>query len=276
MSKKTILSSRQSSTISHEKSDRHIVAMSGGIASAWVAHWARLNCPKDKTIYYFNDTLWEHPDLYRFLRNIEGCFDIDIMRDTDGRTPEQVFYDVKMLGNNRAPICSRALKAERLQSFIHQGDTIYFGIDPGEIHRAARITPIYERFGCSCRFPLIEEMVTRDQMFETIKDYGIEIPQMYKDGFTHNNCSGGCVRAGMKQWVSLFYTYPEVFAERERVEIEFTKWNNERTGKSGDYHFMKEMSLSELRRILESQQEFDFEDNTEWEGECIGICGDMA
>lgn len=275
MSKMSLLSSRNSGQPGREKTDRHIIALSGGMSSAWVAIWARLNCPKDKTVFYFNDVKWEHPDLYRFLRDLEGALDITITYDNDGRSPEDVFYAVKMLGSNRAPICSRVLKAERLQNFVNIGDTIYFGIDPQEIHRAARITPIYERFGCYARFPLIEENITKDQIIETIKNYNIEIPQMYKDGFTHNNCSGGCVRAGLKQWVYLYHKYPKVFDERERVEIEFTNWNNNRRGQKNNHHFMKDISLTQLRHRLESQPEFDFVYDDEYSGECIGICGDM-
>jgi 3'-phosphoadenosine 5'-phosphosulfate sulfotransferase (PAPS reductase)/FAD synthetase len=246
---------------------RHIVALSGGIASAWVAWWVKNNIEGDR-VYYFNDTNWEHPDLYRFLNDLEKKLDIKITRDNDGRTPEQVFYDVRMLGSNRTPICSRILKAERLQRFVNEGETVYFGIDLKEYHRAARIGPIYARLGVECKFPLIDEMVSKDDTFKLIDSLGIEIPQMYKDGFTHNNCAGGCVRAGKKQWASLIRVYPEIYAERERVEKEFSKF----IGKP--YTYMKDMSLEELRAVIESQGELDFEED-EWQGECVGICGRM-
>ena len=247
--------------------NRHIVALSGGLASAWCAWWVKNNIKGD-IIYYFNDTKWEHPDLYRFLGDLEKLLDIKITEDTDGRTPEQVFYDVKMLASNRVPLCSKILKAERLQRFILSGDTVYFGIDFTEIHRAARIGPIYDRLGVKTRFPLIDEMTTRNKIYSWIKEIGIDIPQMYKDGFTHNNCSGGCVRAGKKQWVSLLSVYPEVYAERERVEKEFSDF----IGKPVTY--MKDISLEELRKIIESQEVFDFGED-EWQGECVGICGRM-
>jgi len=267
MSKHTLLSKRSNVYANSEHTDRHIVAISGGVASAYVAWFVKNNIEGEK-IYYFNDTKWEHPDLYRFINDIERVLDINIMRDTDGRTPEQVFYDVRMLGSNRTPICSRILKAERLQRFVNQGDTLYFGIDPGEIHRAARITPIYQRFGCECKFPLIDNLVQRDDMFNKIIELGIEIPQMYKDGFTHNNCSGGCVRAGKKQWVALLGKYPDVYAERERVEREFAEF----IGKP--YTMMKDISLKELRESVEMQIEIDFGEE-EWQGECMGNCGVM-
>lgn len=263
----------------NEKSNRHIVAISGGASSAYVANWVKenINC---EIVYYFNDTKWEHQDLYRFLKDIENALNIEITSDSDGRNPEQIFYDQKMLGSNMAPICSKILKAERLQNFVKPGDTLYFGIDGHELHRAARITPIYERLQCKCVFPLIDNGVGRKDIFDFIKSKNIDIPQMYKDGFTHNNCSGGCVRAGEKQWISLLNTYPDVYADRERIEKEFTEWNQKRRkGKDPDYvpveyTFLKNISLKTLREKHEQGLEFDFGDD-EWQGECIGICGRM-
>lgn len=103
--------------------------------------------------------------------------------------------------------------------------------------------------------------------------------------------SGGCVRAGERQWVSLLNKYPEVYAERERVETEFTVWNNKRRlekdadkmkkgikikkpYKSREYHFMKEISLKTLREKVEQGIDFEFTED-EWQGECVGICGRM-
>ena len=246
---------------------RHIVAISGGVASAWVANWVKENITGE-IIYYFNDTKWEHKDLYRFLSDLESTLDISITNDSDGRSPEDIFYKQKMLGNNRAPICSRVLKAERLHKYVRPGDILYFGIDQTEVRRAARITPIYARLQCECRFPLIENRIMRHETFNFIESIGIEMPQMYKDGFTHNNCSGGCVRAGKRQWISLLNKYPDVYLERERLEEVFS----EKVGKK--CHFMKDMSLRELREAIEKQIEFDFGED-EWQGECVGICGRM-
>jgi hypothetical protein len=267
MSKHDLLSKRSNVYAKTEHTDRHIVCISGGVASAYVAWWAKNNIEKE-VIYYFNDTHWEHKDLYRFLDDVEKTLNIKIFHHDDGRTPEQVFYDSRMLGSNRTPLCSRILKAEMLQKFVNPGDTLYFGIDPGEIHRAARIAPIYQRFGCEAKFPLIDNLITREDMFKKMEELNIEIPQMYKDGFTHNNCSGGCVRAGKKQWVALYGKYPEVYAERERMECEFS----EHIGKP--YTILKDMSLKELREAIESQMDFDFGDD-EWQGECMGSCGKM-
>jgi hypothetical protein len=257
---------------------RHIVCVSGGVASAVVAKWVKDNIDGE-IIYYFNDVLWEDWDLYRFLYELETELDIKLTRDNDGRNPEQVFYDSKMLGSNRTPICSKILKGHKLQKFVKDGDTLYFGIDIQEIRRSKGIIDIYKTLNCKCVFPLIDNYIFRDQQFEIIKRLGIQIPRMYLDGFKHNNCAGGCVRAGANQWKSLLKTYPEVFEDRERVEREFTIWNNQRRLEKDpsynprEYHFMKDISLKQLRLDYEKGNDLIFDDD-KWEGECIGICGE--
>jgi hypothetical protein len=251
---------------------KHIVALSGGVASAWVADYVVKKINRD-AVLYFNDTKWEDKDLYRFLDDIAAYLGKEIYYDSDGRDPEQVFYDQNFLANNRVPLCSRILKAERLQKYAEPGDILYFGIDASEAHRAVRISAIYEQRGIECRFPLIEERVFKPQMFQWLESIGIEMPRMYRLGFEHNNCSGGCVRSGKRQWLRLLRTLPEVYAERERVEEEFSHL----AGKP--QHFMKDMSLKQLREEYEAtadgEQFLDMFDGNDTVSECIGICGTM-
>jgi 3'-phosphoadenosine 5'-phosphosulfate sulfotransferase (PAPS reductase)/FAD synthetase len=246
------------------------ICISGGISSAWVAKWAKNNLPQAETVYYFNDTRWEHCDLYRFLSDVEKTYQIKITHDDDGRNPEEVFRDEKMLGNNRAPLCSKILKAERLQAIVKPGDVLFFGIDRGELKRAARISAIYDRLQCESRFPIIEEMKTRADMQLELEKDGLVMPELYRMGFEHNNCAGGCVRAGLRQWKKLLTISPDVYRERERVETEF---NAER---ETNYSYMKNLTLKRLREIIEMDQELPFDDDDMWHGECVGICGKMS
>lgn len=253
---------------------RHIVALSGGVASAWVANYVVTEVNKD-AILYFNDTKWEDSDLYRFLNDVALYLGKEIFYDTDGRDPEEVFYDQNFLANNRVPLCSRILKAERLQKFIAPGDVVYFGIDATEAHRAVRITEIYRKLDVECKYPLIEQQVFKPQMYQWVQSVGIEIPRMYKLGFAHNNCSGGCVRSGKKQWLHLLKVLPEVYAERERVEQEFSLLSGT------EQTFMKDMSLKQLREQYEESlthgqgDMFGDLDDSDTVTECIGICGTM-
>ena len=261
---------------------RVIVAISGGKASAWCADWALKNYPKDRVVLYFNDTKWEHEDLYRFLDDLSKYFNHPITIDSDGRDPEQLFYDEHALANNRMPFCSRKLKAELLHKFYEHGDTLVFGIGYDEPHRVNRVVGVYGAVASKTKkwpelvFPLLSEKVTNEQIDEFIASTGIKEPFLYTIGFKHNNCSGGCVRSGKAQWKLLHEKLPEVYAERERVEREFS----ESVGKKCTY--LKDVSLQELREKMEIDKEFMdkqidlFEDEEDLPGECVGVCFSMS
>ena len=250
-----------------------IVALSGGKASAWCADWALKHYPKKDIILYFNDTKWEHPDLYRFLNDLSAHFRHPITFDSDGRSPEQLFHDHHALANNRMPFCSRVLKAERLQAFYKHADTLVFGIGADEMHRAQRLVGVYQVVAAKTNrwpkllFPLIQENVSKEQVSDFLKDAGIQEPLLYRLGFLHNNCSGGCVRAGKKHWKLLYEKLPEVYAERERVEREM----RERFDK--DISFFKDETLEEFRGRIERGELSSYYDTEEdKETECIGVC----
>lgn len=66
----------------------------------------------------------------------------------------------------------------------------------------------------------------------------------------------------------LLRTMPRVYADRERIEREFSEHFGKRCT------FLKDWSLEELRKAEEANQELDFTDDG-WQGECIGMCGTM-
>jgi 3'-phosphoadenosine 5'-phosphosulfate sulfotransferase (PAPS reductase)/FAD synthetase len=253
-----------------------IATLSGGKASAFCADWALKNYPKEDVVLYFNDTKWEHPDLYRFLNDLEKYFEHKIVFDSDGRTPEKLFYDQHALANNRMPFCSRILKAERLQKFYRDGDTLIFGIGPEEMHRAQRLVGVYQVIAAKTNkkakilFPLIHENITKKDVDNFLKNSGIEEPILYKMGFLHNNCSGGCVRAGKRHWKLLFDKLPDVYFERARVEREV------RIFLKKDVHFFKDETLDEFQARIERNELSSFYDDVETETECIGICESIA
>ena len=255
---------------------RVIVALSGGKASAWCADWALKNFPKENVILYFNDTKWEHEDLYRFLNDLEKYFNHQITIDSDGRSPEDLFYDNAALANNRMPFCSKELKAKRLQKFYQDGDIIIFGISKDEAHRANRLIQVYNEISkktkklCTLRFPLISENVTKEQINQFLIDANIKQPLLYTLGFLHNNCSGGCVRAGKKHWKLLYEKLPNVYLDRERVENDMREY----TGK--DIHFFKDETLERFRHRIENNELSSYYDtDDENEVECIGVCSTL-
>jgi hypothetical protein len=244
---------------------RNIVALSGGESSAAVAVLCK-DLPD--LILYFNDTKWEHPDLYRYLDDLSKYLGIRITEDSDGRTIEQLALENHIVPSNRFPYCSRILKGERMKAFAKPGDQLYFGIGTHEIHRAGRIRAIYSPMGINTHFPLIEKHMDAEDAKNIMAKTGIKRPALYSFGFEHNNCSGGCVRQGVRQWIHLLETFPGIYHAREALEEVITQTYGK------PQHFMKDITLKELRKIYESQEKFDFGPE-EWQGECIGMCGTM-
>lgn len=249
---------------------RIVVALSGGLASAWCAEWAVKKFPKDEIILYFNDTKWEHPDLYRFIKDISSYLGKEVYEDSLGLSPEDLFYAHHAIANNRMPFCSHQLKAKRLQNFYRDEDMLVFGIGPNETHRAFRIVSRYQVLAAKTgkspvlAFPLLDTQVELKKWSESV---GVEIPTLYKYGFEHNNCSGGCVRAGKKQWVKLYYDLPEVYAERERVEREVSLHFQRRMT------ILKDESLAKLRHRIETGNlSRHYAEVIPSYVECFGVC----
>lgn len=260
------------------KEKRIICTVSGGKASAWCADWTLKTYPTENIVLYFNDTHWEHPDLYRFLKDLTSYWQkiynnpaLGIFVDSDDSTPEDVFYDTTILGSNNKPICSKVLKAERLQKFFEDGDTLIFGIGPEERQRMDRIINVYEKVRQTkkkspiLRFPLIETQTSSQKIDEWLKSTGVKQPHLYDIGASHNNCFCGCVRQGMKQWLLCLEKLPDVYAKREKLEEDF------RNHTKKDVHFLKEMTLKNLRQKYEAGKVIVDKDEP-FDGECIGVC----
>lgn len=255
-----------------------IVALSGGKASAWCANWALQEYKNEEVLLYFNDTKWEHPDLYRFLNDLSNYFKQPIIFDSDGRSPEDLFYDNNALANDRMAFCSRILKAERLHKFYSDGDTLVFGISIDEADRATKIIDVYKKVALKNKkwpkitFPLIREKVSRKEIDDFLIKANIEEPILYKLGFKHNNCSGGCVRASKKQWKLLYHRLPEVYLERERVEREMREY----LGK--DVSILRDETLESFRKRIENNELPRYYDMylEDVAVECIGICSTFS
>ncbi len=117
---------------------KHLVYYSGGIGS-WASAKRLAQNPEIKSMtLLFADTLIEDEDLYRFLNESvenlkqEDC-DINYVKIAEGRTPWEVFEDVKFIGNSRIDPCSRVLKREFMDKWRDEYcdpgyTTLYYGI----------------------------------------------------------------------------------------------------------------------------------------------------
>lgn len=203
----------------------HVVFYSGGVASWATAKRVAATHGTERLKLFFTDTLIEDRDLYRFLaesaRNVGG----ELITIAEGRTPWEVFRDEKMLGNSRIDPCSRLLKREPAQKWVKEhypnpaDVTLYIGMTWDEGHRAARSKKFWLPYNIEAPL-LMPPYLQKQELLSWVKREGVEPPRLYKLGFSHNNCGGGCVKAGTSSFRHLLKTLPDVYAEWERNEEE--------------------------------------------------------
>lgn len=220
---------------------RHHISFSGGLGSAvsaLIAHEQGL-----EFTLLFADTLIEDDDLYRFIEDVSSAVGVPITYLRDGRTPWEVFRDVRYHGNSRTAHCSDILKRQQVKQWLAENaapdDPMVLGMDMWEQDRIDRAQRHYDRPVVSL---LNEYQVWRPQYDEWLERYGLEKPRLYELGFPHNNCGGFCVRAGLGQHRRLLDVFPERFA-----------WHEEQ-----QRQLMSEVDTARphLRRVIDGQTEY--------------------
>jgi hypothetical protein len=206
---------------------QHVVFFSGGISSWGAAKRVAEQYGTDNLILLFSDTKMEDEDLYRFLDEAAVNVGGTLVKIADGRTPWEVFRDVKFLGNSRIDPCSRILKRELSKKWIVKNckveeTVLYLGIDWTEQHRYERAKKHWEPW--VLKAPLCEEpIIGKDKLFEILEQEGIRKPRLYEMGMYHNNCGGFCVKAGQGHFAKLMETMPELYKFHEEKEEELRK-----------------------------------------------------
>lgn len=248
---------------------KHVVMFSGGLGSWAAAKRVAAAHGTDNLYLLFTDTLMEDDDLYRFIsesiKKIGGKF----VYLLEGRTPWEVFFDKRFLGNSLVDPCSRILKREMSKAWIEENcdpkeTIIYLGIDWSEIHRYEKAKPKwlpYELEAPLCNAPYL----SKEDIINLLKYDKIEPPRLYALGFPHNNCGGFCVKAGQKHFIHLLTTLPEVYQYHENKEEEIRQY----LGK--DVSIMREQIKGQrknltLRQLREQYQSGGKYDEQEWGG----------
>lgn len=237
---------------------KRIVMFSGGAAS-----WAAARRVADQhgaggLTLLFTDTRTEDEDLYRFLDEAVADIGAPLVRLADGRDIWQVFKDVRFLGNTRADPCSRILKRDLSRRWLDEhcdpaSTTIYLGFDWTETHRLERARAAWIPWRVEA--PLTDPPYRlRSELLADLTARGIDPPRLYGMGFAHNNCGGGCVKAGRSHFVQLLAVFPARFAEWERREEEIRQHIGAdvailRDRTDGD---TKPLTLSRLRSSVEA------------------------
>lgn len=235
----------------------HVVSFSSGLSSAVTAVKVLQRYPDAYVV--FMDTLAEDDDNYRFMKEwIDRFQPTRLVCLSDGRTPLQVFDDKQIIPNQKIAPCTFELKIQLFYDWLESisgPSTVYIGFDAFEAHRCDATTASYEAAGYIVEYPLIEWHPLPNKSYEEIsrEDWSIEPPRMYKQGYSHANCGGCCVKQGQGDWLRTLKHYPERFAAYE-------EWEAEARRRHGDYAFLRDQTngtvtalpLSELRQRFNS------------------------
>lgn len=217
----------------------------------------------------------EHPDTWRLCDAVEERYGVKFKyiayaSDRDylkwrfidkaqrtaqlAKTPIEIFFDVGLLGNSRLDPCSRILKRETMRHYLedmwqwYKPYQLAIGIGAHELDRRLAIRQNYEARGIDVIFPLIDdEHLTREYTIEDCqREFGF-VPELYTQGFSHNNCGGACIKAGLKEWARLLWYHSNVYRTWEEAERLFNEQKPREGG--GNYTILRDRRNGEDRRI---------------------------
>lgn len=194
------------------------VAWFSGGASSFIAMYLRKDT-LDEAFYIDIDD--QHPDTMRFLHDCEKALGrkITILK-SDLLNVNNVIKKYRFINSPYGAKCTQVLKKKVRQDWEQkqEGEMVYvWGYDSTEQHRADRLRetmPEYEHI-----FPLIDGYLDKEEVHGMLQRLGIKRPAMYEMGYRNNNCIG-CVKGGMGYWNKIRRDFPEVFAERAKIERE--------------------------------------------------------
>jgi hypothetical protein len=201
--------------------NKHVVSFSGGMGSFAEAVSCVEKFGRENVILLFADTNIEDEDLYRFKDDAVKMLQCELVTLNNGKTPFDIFKQVKLMGNTRLDPCSDLLKRKPLNEwftlrFKPDEAHMHLGIDYTEEHR---LNNVRERMAPYVyRSTLVEDqrIISKDYSAQ----FGIAPPRLYSWKLGHNNCGGFCIKAGLGHYKALYDASPDRYAEFERKELE--------------------------------------------------------
>lgn len=193
--------------------------ISAGVSSFVAGYLARDTV--DEFIYI--DIADQHPDSMRFIRDCEKALgkEIEVLRSEEYSCVGDVCRAFRFVNSARGAKCTEVLKKRVRKKWEYEHRdcalTYVWGMDLNEKGRADRLydTMAYAKH----EFQLIERNLTKADAHAYCAELGIKRPAMYDMGYSNNNCIG-CVKGGAGYWNKIRVDFPEVFADRAKMERE--------------------------------------------------------
>lgn len=192
--------------------------ISCGAASA-VATKIALQKYKDVVIYYIA-LGGEHEDNSRFICDCEKWFgkDINVVTPNIYKSHWEVIEKKKVINTPWGAACTSLLKKNaryKIEDDIQSWDGQVFGFDVTEQKRAKRFAEQYPK--SKAVFPLIDNMLSKEDCMALLERNYIKLPRMYELGFHNNNCIG-CVKGGKGYWSRIRHYFPAAFNRMAKLE----------------------------------------------------------
>lgn len=180
----------------------------------------------------------ESRDTYKFLWDISYHLDMPIERIEDSRSIWDIFYDSKALrlviGGGKTFFCPASEKLKRQvivdwckDNFEDYTYTLVLGMAWDEAHRLKRAEYYWRKqlgWDIDVISPNMEKpYATNARTTVWLNEAGIELPSAYAQGFSHNNCGGGCVQAGQGHFANLYHVRPDVYEYWAWMEYQIQK-----------------------------------------------------
>jgi 3'-phosphoadenosine 5'-phosphosulfate sulfotransferase (PAPS reductase)/FAD synthetase len=256
---------------------KHIVSFSGGLGSYATAKRVIEQHGKENVMLVFTDTKIEDKDLYRFIDDVVNSLEVEYLYLAEGRDVWEVFFDEKYMGNSRYGNCTKRLKQEVFRKWLEANYApneciVYLGIDWTESHRYERAVPHWIPY--TVKAPLCDEpYITKEDIFEDLKKSNIEIPRLYKLGFSHNNCGGFCVKAGHGHFKNLLEKIPNLYKYHEEKEQEFRNTFNKDVSILKKEKTVNGVRLSRPFTLKELREQLEKKDMEQLDLFDVGGCG---
>jgi hypothetical protein len=245
---------------------KHVVNVSGGAGSAVALFRVIDRYGRENVSARLADTNSEHPDLYRFVDDVEREAGIEITRlNNYGLNIWDIFFREMMFTNPKTGGCLAAWHLKKLPLMNHAATigtpeeiTIHVGFSIDEDDRISRLVETGKPWQFD--FPLTwERPLVRCSVIDELHRRGIRECEVYEQGYPHANClKWNCVLSGIGQWLGVLRDNPDGYRDAEEKEQLFLAELARRSRKvttilrdrSGGV--TKNLSLKQLREESES------------------------
>lgn len=266
--------------INQNRMEKIIGWWSGGITSAVACKIGVDLYGKENMRIIFIDTMNEHDDTYRFMKDCAEWYGIEIetIKHDKFNSIEEVWIKNKALNNATGAICSSTLKKtvrekwQKDNTWEHQ----IFGFDLKESKRALGMVLNHPK--TKPIFPLMMYGLNKEDCIKRVQEANIIVPSAYTLGYLNNNCLGknfGCVQGGIGYWQKILRDNKEAFDKRAELEHKLTDL------KGKPVTMLKDQSKDGGLVFLKPHPDYpDIKDITMMKGrepkplvDCNGFCG---